>query len=693
MNDNEKISILHLSDLHFSSKIEEDIDAKESIEVNTKSEKLDKFKEYIKGLPSKPDYVVVSGDITVKGKADGFRIFNRIIIDLIKKHKLPSVDRFIVVPGNHDVKAGATLSDSKRWDDYKSLIGSKYLIPWLVGIDQNYETMTELIDKEINKKSSVIGGIVSDSDTGERCCIPFLLDEDKKVLFYAFNSSILSQTKIVDDSAKEILEYARKYKKEDKDFLNLVNKYEEQISIDPARVIGDEIKLFIYSMEKIKKLLKNDYGRYLKIAVLHHHISSLYCNEEIKKFELLLNSGIFKRTLVDYGFNVVLHGHKHWNEVFWDTAVSEGGALLVVSGGTICGTPCKNKKAGFYYLDFNSNDKTVETYYYEMNDSYRIKYDEDNGKRIFSYDTANKHIGLIDEVHHYNAIQICNRVKQSLLSNIHTRKVQNIDLCGWSRIIDTKGKVGMIATACGLIIASRLQINDISFLEKKNEIIDSLWQFRLPNGGFSALSEADIASVEATVWATRAFYVIPSITTLTLALDLLCECDPQSHLLDALKEAILKKAIYENGRIVYWPYGFGDRDKDSPIYTIRSVISLSNYSRIRGTHDQFADDLQSCGEWIMNSKWDNIEEIICRHVTLRREDRLVYQHYSAPLAIIAVLRLGFSKKEKKIVNELIKILNTEHNGLWSWNSRYNYPIWAIHDVLQALNEYTQISII
>ena len=98
---------------------------------------------------------MVSGDITTKGERDGFEIFNDIVVDLIKKGKLPSIDKFIIVPGNHDVKAGGSIKDIQRWDNFKRLIGNKYLVPWIVGVDSTYDNMIILVDKILSDNNPI----------------------------------------------------------------------------------------------------------------------------------------------------------------------------------------------------------------------------------------------------------------------------------------------------------------------------------------------------------------------------------------------------------------------------------------------------------------------------------------------------------------------------------------------------------
>ena len=219
------------------------------------------------------------------------------------------------------------------------------------------------------------------------------------------------------------------------------------------------------------------------------------------------------------------------------------------------------------------------------------------------------------------------------------------------------------------------------------------------------------ASIEATVWALRAFYVVgdvskfeitlqdlytlldqyqlneeSSITTLTLVLDVLCECQPDSERLEKLKEVIIKKAYYsKNGTILYWPTI--NKEKGSTIYTVLSVISLMNYARINKEEEQMVNCLHDCGKWILKAEWDNVEEIISRPISIAKEDRLVYQHYTAPWGIIALLKLGYDKEEKRIATEIKNILESERSGFWFWNNESNFPIWAIYNAICAIEEF------
>lgn len=185
-----------------------------------------------------------------------------------------------------------------------------------------------------------------------------------------------------------------------------------------------------------------------------------------------------------------------------------------------------------------------------------------------------------------------------------------------------------------------------------------------------------------------------SITTLTLVMDVLCECDPNSKLLERINNIILKVAHYHEGYPLYWQRSIAEQEAGSPVHTMLAVISLLNYAKVRGKLEETRKYLHHCGAWILEAKWENIEEVITRPLPTerrgeRKRDRLSYQHYTLPWGIISLLRLGYHKKEKRIADGMKKLLEHEKDGLWAWNKDLpcHYPIWAIYNAISAINEY------
>ena len=164
----------------------------------------------------------------------------------------------------------------------------------------------------------------------------------------------------------------------------------------------------------------------------------------------------------------------------------------------------------------------------------------------------------------------------------------------------------MMATAYGLIIADMLKIHSISYMTRKEDIVNTLWNFRLEGeGGFKASSQTGQASIEATVCALRAFYCAgdmvkfeltlkdlemlmekeglseeSSITTLTLALDVLCECRPTHEKIGELKDIIIQKAFLgKDGCPLYWAESGTGKEDGAAICTALAVVSLLNYAK------------------------------------------------------------------------------------------------------------------
>jgi 3',5'-cyclic AMP phosphodiesterase CpdA len=94
-----------------------------------------------------------------------------------------------------------------------------------------------------------------------------------------------------------------------------------------------------------------DFRTFLKIAVLHHHPYPL-AGGGSDKWMPLDDAGECQRFLEAHGFQVVLHGHKHYPRV--DRKVFDNGNhVTVVSAGTACCPIPSENRAGnsFYFLE------------------------------------------------------------------------------------------------------------------------------------------------------------------------------------------------------------------------------------------------------------------------------------------------------------------------------------------------------
>lgn len=99
-----RIEILHLSDLHLSSKYLSDFSVVRSALINRLEEEV--------GVRGAPDVVVFSGDLVQAGSTlTEFEIAKKEFIDPVLKAASVTQDRFLIVPGNHDIDREAVRSE------------------------------------------------------------------------------------------------------------------------------------------------------------------------------------------------------------------------------------------------------------------------------------------------------------------------------------------------------------------------------------------------------------------------------------------------------------------------------------------------------------------------------------------------------------------------------------------------------
>ncbi|SFQ65615.1 metallophosphoesterase family protein [Flavobacterium akiainvivens] len=105
----------------------------------------------------------------------------------------------------------------------------------------------------------------------------------------------------------------------------------------------------IDAITKLKEVLENyskesDFDDHIKIAMIHHHVVLLPSFiEPGRGVDSIMNANYLLEVLSDYGFHIILHGHKHYPQIFsYDPLPLWGKSKnnipqLVVSGGS-CGS-------------------------------------------------------------------------------------------------------------------------------------------------------------------------------------------------------------------------------------------------------------------------------------------------------------------------------------------------------------------
>jgi len=453
--------------------------------------------------------------------------------------------------------------------------------------------------------------------------------------------------------------------------------------------------------------------------------------EEVKEFELLLNAGAFKLQLQQAGFHVILHGHKHWNETFLDTAVSEGGAHVVVSGGTVAGAVPSDKLPGFYWIEYDKKQAIIRTRYVMLGKSGQDPETSFRGPSIeFDIPMPRQPVGITQSLNAnskgspVDLHQIYRNTEESLLNYLHKQPIRpDLIGTGWAHRLDD-ARVSMIATAYGLLIMHLVESSHPKFLKEKTNIINSLLAMRLKDGGWSSSSQGNIGRPEATAWAIAALHkwgfdsemksglkalekmftnghdpiAKKYVFTVSLVLRIVSEIDPASKLLNELAEILrASAALDKNGQIKYWSKNtFHNLDavrslaatEPSVLHTAHAVIGLIHAWRAsNGTCGLPPDKLYAAQQWLLEqTAWDNTYEHIYRETEGVKYEPLTVNHYTNPWVIIALLESGISSKDNKIMDAVGEIVELSENGLWNWGY-IKRPIWATYDAIRALTEY------
>lgn len=362
------IEILHLSDIHTGPGEVEDQDLKDYLPESNRQTLLERLTEYLKALPRTPDYVVVSGDITLRGRPEGFATFRSWLIDRINERTLPQSERIMVVPGNHDVKWKIPEQEpgwhKKRYESFFANFGSGFPHAYIPDWDPPLPDPAEFT---IAGTERVVGGLKTDIDFGKlkvTSSLPFILDLDNDLLIFAFNSSLASGIYLPSKGFVKTLSALMEAFNGNRDLSEKLTQMREEYldsTVVDAGLIGEEqLKYFSQLMVRLKEQLGERYQHLTKVAVLHHHVTHLLGAQlEVKRFEAVVDVSQLKQYLTEHEFDLVLHGHKHMNQVSIDGSIVPTSVnrryspLCVVSAGTIGGPPRLSDRQTFKIISLH----------------------------------------------------------------------------------------------------------------------------------------------------------------------------------------------------------------------------------------------------------------------------------------------------------------------------------------------------
>jgi len=307
-----KLRLLHITDSHLNdSAVVNRIDIKTKIDgvenplrTDVLRETIKSFAKDLKATGDQLDAVIVSGDSTLKGNSEGQIVLRDMLLEYLADSGITS-SRIIATPGNHDVISGSEPSTAKRYQLFSDawMKPTPAIIPFLDGIHDV---------ENLNTDSHV------------------LVDENKNWAIFPINSANWSQLSLSRDQNPHVgilLDHLKSVGD-----VGLDSALAKLLSYDIARVS-------VFQLQALRKLVEAVGNVKLKIAVIHHHLLPVG-NEEFKPFADITNLGLLRQVLMQLGFDMVIHGHKHTDAVYYDHIYkvnipnSLAHRVLTVSGGT-----------------------------------------------------------------------------------------------------------------------------------------------------------------------------------------------------------------------------------------------------------------------------------------------------------------------------------------------------------------------
>lgn len=361
-----KCKILHLSDLHYTEMSDDAFsqfldETKEKVPIGYRVRVTDIAHHLMEELEKQEecyDGICVTGDFTDRGDEAGFAKVERELIDRLRK--LCREPRAICcVPGNHDVKWFLSATDanflSKKFLRYKQFV------------EQNNLT-SSLIPK---------GDVSHHRVTFEEDFHPVYLNAEKKLAILCINSAMRcgelneARRQAILKPARDAVEALKALEhcfvgapSNDKDHVNIIQERLEKIVdavsplsiFDIAQVTHDQIIALKRELDDARDQVGSEvWDQYLKIAILHHHLSTFDSQQtEHKAFEMCNDSSEVLGFLCDHQFDAVLTGHKH--QPYVTTRTFNNRKIVVIGCSTIAGHPTRGVLQGLQALEISKRD-------------------------------------------------------------------------------------------------------------------------------------------------------------------------------------------------------------------------------------------------------------------------------------------------------------------------------------------------
>jgi 3',5'-cyclic AMP phosphodiesterase CpdA len=294
--------ILHLSDPHLGD-VSEDIDDEKAVfdgqpDLETTQTVFRRTLGTLDRFVSdhgKPEFVLISGDLTVASSQSGFEEFKELLVE--RAGILPADrERIVVVPGNHDVVWREPPASEARYAGFNDATrGQGCTTPLLDGLD---------FDKESGTLTASAGKHRHLTWTDEVLVIPI-------------NSSNFCGITVTPRRGWTEAEWKNKLGSIAGSG-EVLKQLDKLIRHDIARISRPQILALGHELERSNIPPAGEDPR-LRVAVLHHQLLPLSTREERKPFEGLVSLGMLREFVREHGIHLVLHGHKHESALYWHT--------------------------------------------------------------------------------------------------------------------------------------------------------------------------------------------------------------------------------------------------------------------------------------------------------------------------------------------------------------------------------------
>ena len=577
----------------------------------------------------------------------------------------------------------------------------------------------------------VIGGghrsVNSDTGLTESAPLPFTFDRHKRVLIYAFNSSLISGSQV--ESGNKLEKYFESLKSIGPasplhdELLKDLNSLRK---VDPARIEPSELAFFHDIVALLRQRLPDEYEDAIKIAVLHHHVTP-FISEEVKQFELLINAGHFKKSLVRAGFSVVMHGHKHWDDMVVDSALSDGGQLVVVSGGTIGGWPSKGQP-GFNWLELSTVGATVTLNRYFVpigtdSTDYAVTTALEqpvHSRTLRARSRSAPTPGAASTSFAKVAAQCEEALLAYMLDSNKSMAVPAERVAGWNNYLG-EDQISILGTTFCRRALQTIGSTHFRFLEARTRIVNFILSRRRMNGFWSSTAnrepgqpletalvlsallglECDAArgiSAEfaEALAADRWPMILESTYGVTQLLDFALRHHPGSGLVPRLCDLLKKSAcLSPQGGILGWSESMatdvGAASGTAPSISLAPSVAhtafvLAAMARAQGhpacAIADFHASTKPCTAFLLAQPWGATSEAVRES----ENKELLCTHSTGNAALEALLLCGIDAEHERLTAHVGELVATQDAGLWHFGA-IKRPSWRVMSNVAALKVY------